>query len=87
MIAAGAAIPAILPPVKAGGRHLMDGDVANNEPISRAVTPGADRVFVLPTGYVCGPAAPLTADSSSLRQRSVSGTSVSMSGMTSPSAT
>lgn len=52
-IAASAAIPAILPPVKIDGRDLMDGGVVNNTPISHAAALGADTVYVLPTGYAC----------------------------------
>lgn len=52
-IAASAAIPAVLPPVKINGRELMDGGVVNNTPISHAVAMGADRIYVLPTGYAC----------------------------------
>ena len=44
------------------GRHLMDGGVVNNTPISHAVALGADRIWVLPTGYSCDlPAAPTAA--------------------------
>lgn len=57
-IAASAAIPAILPPVRVNGRDLMDGGVVNNTPISHAVALGADIVFVLPTGYACDLSAP-----------------------------
>jgi len=35
-------------------RHLIDGGVANNTPISTAVDLGATRVIVLPTGMSCG---------------------------------
>jgi NTE family protein len=58
-IAASAAIPAIFPPVKVNGRYLMDGGVVNNTPLSHAIALGADRVWVLPTGYSCDlPASP-----------------------------
>lgn len=57
-IAASAAIPAVLPPVRINGRDLMDGGVVNNTPISHAVALGADLVYVLPTGYACDLAAP-----------------------------
>ncbi|OMC48063.1 alpha/beta hydrolase [Mycobacterium sp. IS-2888] len=61
-IAASAAIPGVFPPVRIDGRHLMDGGVVNNTPISHAVKLGADRIWVLPTGYSCDlPAAPKTA--------------------------
>ncbi|MDR3659425.1 MAG: patatin-like phospholipase family protein [Mycobacterium sp.] len=52
-IAASAAIPAVLPPVRIDGRDLVDGGVVNNAPLSHAVALGADAVWVLPTGYSC----------------------------------
>ncbi|MBS9532642.1 patatin-like phospholipase family protein [Mycobacterium sp. M1] len=52
-IAASAAIPAVLPPVRINGRDLMDGGVVNNTPLSHAVRLGADTIYVLPTGYAC----------------------------------
>lgn len=61
-VAASAAIPGIFPPVKVNGRGLMDGGVVNNTPVSHAVALGADRVWVLPTGYSCDlPALPHSA--------------------------
>lgn len=57
-IAASAAIPAVLPPVRINGRELMDGGVVNNTPISHAVSLGADVIYVLPTGYACDLSAP-----------------------------
>ena len=58
-IMASAAIPAVFPPVNIGGRDLIDGGVVNNTPLSHAVALGADRVWVLPTGYACAlPRAP-----------------------------
>ena len=61
-IAASAAIPGVFPPVSIDGRDLMDGGVVNNTPISHAVALGADRVWVLPTGYSCDlPESPKTA--------------------------
>lgn len=57
-IAASAAIPAVLPPVRIGGRDLMDGGVVNNTPLSHAVALGAEVIYVLPTGYACDLAAP-----------------------------
>jgi NTE family protein len=61
-IEASAAIPGVFPPVRINGRDLMDGGVVNNTPISHAVALGADRVWVLPTGYSCDlPASPKTA--------------------------
>ncbi|OBK20917.1 alpha/beta hydrolase [Mycobacterium asiaticum] len=52
-IVASAAIPAVFPPVTIDGRHLVDGGVVNNTPVSHAVALGAERIWVLPTGYSC----------------------------------
>ncbi|OAT68988.1 patatin-like phospholipase family protein [Mycobacteroides immunogenum] len=52
-IAASAAVPAVLPPVRIDGRDLMDGGVVNNTPLSHAVALGATEIWVLPTGYAC----------------------------------
>jgi NTE family protein len=47
---ASAAIPAVFPPVKLGERLYVDGGVADNTPVSKAIALGADTVYVLPTG-------------------------------------
>lgn len=52
-LAASAAIPGVFPPVVIDGMALVDGGVLNNAPISHAVQAGADRVYVLSTGYAC----------------------------------
>ena len=52
-IMASAAIPAVFPPVQIDGRHLSDGGLANNTPISTAVDLGANEILVLPTGFSC----------------------------------
>jgi NTE family protein len=52
-VMASAAIPAVFPPVRLGGRDLIDGGIANNTPVSTAVSLGAGRIVVLPTGYAC----------------------------------
>jgi NTE family protein len=57
-ILASCAIPAAFPPVRIGERHLIDGAVASNTPISVAVALGVKRVIVLPTGYACSLEAP-----------------------------
>lgn len=62
-VLASASIPGVFPPVSREGQILVDGGLANNAAISQAVALGADRVFVLPTGYACAlteaPARPL----------------------------
>lgn len=50
---ASCAIPGVFPPVRIGGRWLVDGGVADNAAISVAIEAGADTVYVLPTGYAC----------------------------------
>jgi NTE family protein len=52
-ILASAAIPGIFPPVRIGGRELVDGGIANNTPVSTAIHLGATRLIVLPTGFAC----------------------------------
>ena len=52
-VLASAALPAVFPPVDVEGHLLMDGGVVNNTPISVARSLGADRIYVLPTGYAC----------------------------------
>jgi NTE family protein len=52
-VCASAAIPGVFPPVKIGGRTLVDGGVVNNCPISQAIEVGATTIFVLPCGYAC----------------------------------
>lgn len=52
-VLASSAIPGVFPPVPIGGRLLVDGGVANNTPISTAVSLGATRIVVLPTGFAC----------------------------------
>lgn len=58
-VLASSAIPAVLPPVRRDGRTLVDGGLADNAAISQAIALGADRIYVLPTGYACAlPSAP-----------------------------
>lgn len=52
-VLASAAIPGVFPPVRVGNHLLMDGGVVDNTPVSLAVRLGAERVYVLPTGYAC----------------------------------
>jgi len=59
-VLASSAIPAVLPPVRRDGRTLVDGGLADNAAISQAIALGADRIYVLPTGYACALPAPPT---------------------------
>jgi NTE family protein len=52
-VLASCAVPGVLEPVSWGDRRLMDGGVANDTPISHAVELGAQRIYVMPTGYAC----------------------------------
>ena len=52
-VLASAAVPGVFPPVRIGGRFLVDGSIASNTPIPAAVALGAKRVIVLPTGFAC----------------------------------
>lgn len=57
-IMASAAVPGLFPPVTIGGRPLIDGAIAANTPLRMAVSLGASRIVVLPTGYACALGAP-----------------------------
>ena len=46
---ASCAMPGVYPPVSIRDRLLVDGGVAADAPIHRAVAQGADRIYVLPT--------------------------------------
>ena len=46
---ASSAMPGVFPPVRIGGRWLIDGSVVSDTPVGPAVGAGADRVFVLPS--------------------------------------
>ncbi len=52
-VLASVAIPAVFPPVALGGYLLVDGGIANNTPVTAAVSLGAERIMVLPTGFSC----------------------------------
>lgn len=51
-VLASCAVPGLLPPVKIGDRHYMDGGLVASVPVGRAVELGAGRVFVLHVGRV-----------------------------------
>lgn len=57
-VLASTAIPGLLPAVRRDGLILVDGGLANNTAISQAVSLGADRIFVLPTGVACALTSP-----------------------------
>lgn len=57
-VLASCAIPGVLQAVQHAGRYLVDGGLADNTAISQAVALGADRVYVLSSGYACALDAP-----------------------------
>ena len=54
-VMASAAVPGLLPPAKVGDEHFLDGGIVNSIPVGRAVSQGADRVFVLQVGRIDRP--------------------------------
>lgn len=57
-VLASAAVPGLLPPVKVGAEHFLDGGIVNSIPLARAVQLGATRVFVLQVGRIDRPLKP-----------------------------
>ena len=51
-VLASAAVPGLLPPVRIGDEHFLDGGLVNTIPVSRAVELGATTVWVLQVGRV-----------------------------------
>lgn len=49
-VLASCAVPGLLPPVRIGDEHFLDGGLVRSVPIGRAVQLGAKRVFVLQVG-------------------------------------
>ena len=47
-----AALPGVLPPYQYEGRHLIDGGVVNDVPISKAIELGANKIYI----FLCGTA-------------------------------
>jgi NTE family protein len=58
ILLASCAVPGILPPVRIGQEHFIDGGIVNSIPVSRAVMLGARRIFVLQVGRVEQPLRP-----------------------------
>jgi NTE family protein len=54
-VLASAAVPGLLPPARVGDEHFLDGGIVNSIPLGRAVSLGADRVFVLQVGRIDRP--------------------------------
>lgn len=49
------AVPVLFPPIAIGGQHFYDGGLVNSVPLRRAVSLGADTVYVLQVGRVEAP--------------------------------
>jgi len=58
VVLASCAVPGVLPPVAINGEHFIDGGIVNSIPVSRAVTLGARRIYVLQVGRVEQPLKP-----------------------------
>jgi NTE family protein len=54
-VVASAAVPGLLPPAKVGDEHFLDGGIVNSIPLGRAVSLGADEVYVLQVGRIDRP--------------------------------
>jgi NTE family protein len=57
-VLASCAVPGILPPVKIGEEHFIDGGIVNSIPVARAVRLGASTIYVLQVGRLERPLAP-----------------------------
>jgi NTE family protein len=58
VLLASCAVPGILPPVRIGDEHFIDGGIVNSIPVSRAVLLGARKIYVLQVGRLEKPLAP-----------------------------
>lgn len=52
VVLASCSVPGVLPPVRIGDEHFIDGGIVNSIPVSRAVELGARTVYVLQVGRV-----------------------------------
>ncbi len=58
VVMASCAVPGILPPVKIGDQHFIDGGIVNSIPVARAVALGAKTIYVLQVGRLEKPLKP-----------------------------
>jgi NTE family protein len=58
VLLASCAVPGILPPVRVGDQHYIDGGIVNSVPVSRAVALGARCIYVLQVGRLEQPLRP-----------------------------
>lgn len=56
-VMASCAVPGLLPPVEIDGAHYFDGGLVDSIPVGRAVTLGADIIYVLQVGRIESPLA------------------------------
>jgi len=57
-VLASSAVPGLLPPVRIGDEHFLDGGIVNSIPVGRALHHGARTVYVLHVGRIEGSLAP-----------------------------
>lgn len=57
-VLASSAVPALFPPVEIDGEHFYDGGLVDSVPLGRAVTLGAEVVYVLQVGRMESPLRP-----------------------------
>jgi NTE family protein len=50
VVLASCAVPGVLPPVRIGDEHFIDGGIVNSIPVGRAVALGAKTIYVLQVG-------------------------------------
>jgi NTE family protein len=58
VVLASCALPGVMPPVRIGDEHFIDGGIVNSIPVSRAVGLGARRIYVLQVGRLETPLRP-----------------------------
>jgi NTE family protein len=58
VLLASCAVPGILPPVRIGDEHFIDGGIVNSVPVGRAVALGAKQIYVLQVGRLERPLRP-----------------------------
>jgi NTE family protein len=58
VVLASCAVPGVLPPVKIGDEHYIDGGIVNSIPVARAVALGASSIYVLQVGRLEKPLQP-----------------------------
>jgi NTE family protein len=57
-VLASSAVPGLLPPVRIGDKHYLDGGLVDSVPVGRAIRLGARRIYVLHVGRLAEPLTP-----------------------------